>query len=229
MTTGALEVSKEMIARVAVAIGPQVVSGVAFVGGCTTGLWVTDDFSRQAVRFTDDVDLIVNVMGKSGWYKFRDQLLEAGFSESAGDINCRLRLGELKVDFMPDDSEVLGFTNRWYKEALKHAVQYQLNDNILVRIVSPVYLVATKFEAFKGRGNNDPLTSPDLEDILTLIDGRPELGEEIQQHSEPLCRYIATEIQQLLALPDFEYVVQSTARGDFGRETVLLQRLQSLL
>jgi hypothetical protein len=35
--------------------------------------------------------------------------------------------------------------------------------------------VATKFEAFHGRGNNDHLASHDLEDIITVVDGRPEL------------------------------------------------------
>jgi len=47
---------------------------VAFVGGCTTGLPVTDDFSKQSIRFTDDVDLIVKVMGKNDWYEFQENM-----------------------------------------------------------------------------------------------------------------------------------------------------------
>ena len=166
----ALDTARSMLSRVATALESSLLADVAFVGGCTTGLWVTDAFSRQGIRFTDDVDLIVSVMGKAGWYRLRDQLLASGFSESSEDISCRMRLGELKVDFMPDDEDVLGFTNRWYESALENAVAYELKENLRVNVVSPVYLIATKLEAFKGRGNNDPLGSRDVEDILTLFD-----------------------------------------------------------
>ena len=54
---------KEMIITVAKALGDDMLKEVAFVGGCTTGLLLTDDFSKEAVRYTDDVDLIINVVG----------------------------------------------------------------------------------------------------------------------------------------------------------------------
>ena len=63
--------------------------------------FVVDEDRLQQIRFTDDVDLIVNVMGISGWYQLRDQLPACGFTEAAGDtVNCRMRLGELKVEDM---------------------------------------------------------------------------------------------------------------------------------
>ena len=143
---------------------------MAFVGGCTTGLLVTDDFSRQGVRFTDDVDLIVGVAAKAGWYQLRAQLIDSGFTESMDDeVNCRMRLAELKVDFMPDDVDALGFTNCWYKEALATATLYQLQKNLQIRVVTPPYFVATKLEAYKGRGNDDPLKNQMLS--LYIISG----------------------------------------------------------
>ena len=57
----ALETAKSMLTRVASALEESMLHDVAFVGGCTTGLWVTDEFSRQDIRFTDDVDVIVSV------------------------------------------------------------------------------------------------------------------------------------------------------------------------
>ena len=115
----AVDVAKVMLSKVAIALDEPLLQNVAFVGGCTTGLLVTDDFSRQGVRFTDDVDLIVGVAGKAGWYQLRAQLIDSGFTESMDDeVNCRMRLAELKVDFMSDDVDALGFTNCWYKEAL---------------------------------------------------------------------------------------------------------------
>lgn len=41
--------------------------------------------------------------------------------------------------------------------------------------------MATKLEAFGGRGRGDFLGSHDLEDILTVFDGRAELPGEIAQ------------------------------------------------
>ena len=86
-----------MIETVARALGDDLLPDVAFVGGCTTGLLLTDDFTRESVRATDDVDLIVNVMGYGQWYQLKEQLKEKGFSESMeDDVICRLRLGELQ-------------------------------------------------------------------------------------------------------------------------------------
>ncbi|OED36818.1 hypothetical protein AB833_25760 [Chromatiales bacterium (ex Bugula neritina AB1)] len=65
----ALDFAVSMLTRVASALGLTLLDDIAFVGGCTTGLLVTDEFSRQQVRFTDDVDLIVNVLSESGWYQ----------------------------------------------------------------------------------------------------------------------------------------------------------------
>ncbi len=70
------------------------------------------------MRHTDDVDLIVRVMGYIGFHSLQRQLQEQGFTigmPESGETPpiCAMRLGDLRVDFMPDDEEVLGFTNRW--------------------------------------------------------------------------------------------------------------------
>jgi len=102
-----------MLTIVATALGDEILKEVAFVGGCTTRLLVTDDFSKQNVRFTDDVDFIINAIGKVGWFDFLDKMRALGFTESIeDDVACRMRIGELKADFMPDDADMLGFTNR---------------------------------------------------------------------------------------------------------------------
>jgi hypothetical protein len=118
-----------MIEMVARALGDDLLKEVAFVGGCTTGLLITDEFSKEEVRYTDDVDLIINVVGHAQWVAFQDQLRAKGFRECIeDDVICRMRLGELKVDFMPDDETILGFSNRWYAAALEGAQDYQLTD-----------------------------------------------------------------------------------------------------
>ncbi|MNJ50683.1 hypothetical protein D3C77_459660 [compost metagenome] len=91
-----------------------------------------------------------------------------------------------------------------------------------------MYFVATKLEAWKGRGRGDALSSRDIEDILNLIDGRPELEDEIESAAVEVRDYISKEIGQLLPDGNFEYAVNAQARGDADRENLLFERLETL-
>lgn len=220
----------QMLVAVARALGNDLLKEVAFLGGCTTGLLLTDKASKEAVRYTDDVDLITHVIGFSDWIKFQTRLKERGFKESIKDnINCRMRLNDLIVDFMPDDEKILGYSNRWYGQALKEAKDYELQEDLTIQLVTPVFFIATKLEAYKGRGENAPLHSRDIEDILNVFDGRAELVEEINQASLNLRSYISKELVSLLEHPDFEYAVQSTAHGQRDREELIFKRLDSVI
>jgi len=57
----------------------------------------------------------------------------------------------------------------------------------------PAYLLATKIEAFNGRGREDFLASRDFGDVIALIDGREELPAEVQQSEKELRAYLARE------------------------------------
>lgn len=220
----------EMLIMVARALGEDLLKEVVFLGGCTTGLLLTDNVSKEAVRYTDDVDLITHVIGYSGWANFQTKIKARGFKESMEDnIACRMRLNGLIVDFMPDDEKILGFSNRWYTAALDNATNHDLTDELTIQLISPIFFVATKLEAYKGRGNNDPLQSNDIEDILNVFDGRPELVDEIKQGSEKIQKYISAEFSKLLEQPEFEYAVQSTAQGQADREELIFKRLEAVI
>ncbi|MCC5898226.1 MAG: hypothetical protein JJU32_09965 [Phormidium sp. BM_Day4_Bin.17] len=83
---------------------------------------------------------------------------------------CRWRYDDLIIDVMPCDESVLGFTNRWYPEAIAHRVSYTLPDGQEIWIFPPVYFLASKVEALEGRGG-DWRYSKDMEDIVLLLDG----------------------------------------------------------
>lgn len=216
------------MSSVAKALGEDIIKNVAFVGGCTTALHVTDSFTKEHIRFTEDVDLIIDVASYGDWNELLSSLQSKGFYLSMqDDVFCRLRLGELIVDFMPD-TDVFGFTNRWYKDALQAAQPYQLSDTIQIMLIPPVYFVATKLEAYKGRGNNDPLGSRDAEDIINIFDGRPEIVNEILQSTDDLKEYISLQMEQLTQHDDFHYALQSAAMGDPGRIDVIYERLEAV-
>ena len=220
---------EDMLLLVAKALGAELSRQVAFVGGSTTGLLVTDKVTQSAIRYTEDVDLIVNVIGYSQWRRLQQQLQARGFSiNPEDDVICRMRLGQLKVDFMPDDASILGFSNRWYAEALAQAKEVTLRDGTCIQLVTPCHFVATKLEAFQGRGDDDPLASHDIEDFLTLVDGREELYAEVRYADPALRAYIAEQTRQLLERSNFDYAVQAAARNGQERESIIFRRLEAL-
>lgn len=97
-----------------------------------------------------------------------------------------------------------------------------------IKVLSPPYFVATKLEAWTGRGRDDPLSSHDLEDILNLIDGRKELLTEIENSEPDVKNFLCREIAALLIHRDFNYLVQGTTRGDKARESLLFRRLENI-
>lgn len=220
-----------MLRKVAKALGDELREQVAFVGGCTTGLLLTDEFTREQVRSTDDVDLIVHVMTFAELTQLKGALKERGFTEPGlmDDVPiCAMKLGELRVDIMPDHDNVLGFSNRWYRQALESTNRLPIGEDLFIHVVNPPLFVATKLEAYRGRGNRDSLESQDIEDILNLVDGRPALLNEVRASDCNLQTYIAGELGQLLDDDNFQYAVQSQAR-DSDREALLFERLEALI
>jgi predicted nucleotidyltransferase len=122
---------------------------------------------------------------------------------------------------MPSEECVLGFSNRWYPLALKSAQWVMLDDDLAIRLIAAPVFIATKFEAFQGRGNNDFLMSHDLEDIITVVDGRVSLQEEARQIPAELREYLAANFRDLLASADFLDALAGHLPGDAASQARL--------
>ena len=146
---------------------------VVFLGGTTTELLITDSASMD-IRSTYDVDVITKITPRSNFQRFEEELRHLGFKNDISEdaVICRWTLDNLILDVMPADSEILGFSNRWYNDAIDNAEKYQLTQELTINLITPQYFIATKLEAFEGRGNNDYFGSRDLEDIIAVINGR---------------------------------------------------------
>ncbi len=221
---------KEMLKTVAVALGDDLRERLVFVGGCTTALYITDPITLEGVRATDDVDLIVDLAGFAAWAELMDQLRQRGFAEAPEDnVICRMKLGELKVDFMPDDEAILGFSNRWYAKGIETAVPTALDEALVIRRLTSPLFVATKLEAYCGRGGGDLIGSRDAEDILLLVDGREELTDEVAAAEPEIRDYIAEQITELfLADENFDHFLEGNIRGPEGRADIVNDRLDAL-
>ena len=53
-------------------------------------------------------------------------------------------------------------------------------------MVTAAYFLATKFTAFDSRGKGDYVMSHDREDIVAVLDGRPEIVNEVNHVDEAL-------------------------------------------
>jgi hypothetical protein len=149
---------------------------VVFVGGITACLYV-DEKTAEPPRPTEDVDCVLEINHLNGYSDFEAKLRAKGFRNDTRPRApiCRYLYGELLVlDVMPADPEILGFSNKWYQLGIEHKVRFYLADGEIY--IFPLDLfIASKFEAYLGRGKSDPRMSSDLEDIVSVVDGCPQL------------------------------------------------------
>ncbi len=136
------------------------------------------------------------------------------------EVICRMRLGGLAVDFMPTSEDVLGFTNPWYESAMQHAVGRTLAEDLIIQCVDGPHFIGTKLAAYRGRGNDDPIASHDLEDIFVLLDGRSEVVTEVAESATALKEYIAEVMCSLLKHRDFELALAGSVLDTGRREQV---------
>jgi len=211
-------------------LGP-VLDELVFVGGCTTGMLITDP-GAGTVRPTMDVDAITDIASYARYDALAERLRALGLREDvrAGAPLCRWRHGDCIIDVMPIDEEVFGFSNRWYPQAIETAHRVSVAGHP-IRLVTAVCFVATKLEAFHGRGNGDFSASHDLEDVIAVVDGRTELVAEVAMAEHEIRNYIATEFKALLADPDFVDALPGFLLPDHGsqaRRSALMARLHDL-
>jgi predicted nucleotidyltransferase len=220
-----------LLELIAEALGP-LRERFVFVGGCTTGMLVTD-IAAAPVRVTRDVDVIVEVLTLADYHALERELERAGFSHDRSPEApiCRWIFGTSLLDVMPTDERVLGFSNRWFTQAIRTAESMELPSGRMIRVVTPPLFLATKLEAFRGRGCGDFLASHDLEDIVTVIDGRRELLDDVRGSALLLRAYIAHEIGVLLQNPEFNQALSGHLAGDEtsqARMPLIKERLHRL-
>jgi len=201
---------------------------IAFVGGCVIGLLITDP-GAAPIRATRDVDVIVEIGSYAEFTLLENHLRELGLRESR-DIVCRWINADMILDLMPTDPSILGFSNRWYGAALENAQQIRI-EQYEIRVITTAYFLATKLEAFHDRGKNEDQMSHDLEDIVTVIDGRVEIIKEISVAEVELRRYLRDQFQSLLASRDFLEVLPGHLLPDAasqGRVGIVIDRIKKL-
>ncbi len=205
---------------------------LVFVGGAVTTLLVTDQ-GADLPRPTLDVDAIAEISSYAEYSAFGERLRALGFSEDTSEDAplCRWVHSGAILDVMPLDEKILGFSNRWYRAAMEASIRHRLLRDLEIRSVTAPYFLATKVEAFKGRGRRDFLASHDLEDLIFVIDGRSAIVEEVQTETPLLRGYLHREITGLLSAPEFIDALPGYLRPDAASQArigTVLGRLKAL-
>ena len=149
------------------------------------------------------------------------------------EVICRWYYDDVVLDVMPTDEKILGFGNKWYKDAIENASGYTFSSGSNIKTVTAAYFLATKMEAFKTRGKSDCYASRDFEDIVSVLDGRSGIVEEIQNSKENVKDYLVQSLRDIYHSLSFKgavpgHFVQYGNLAD-GRIELLEQKLKMII
>lgn len=218
-----------MLQKVA-AVLAAVPQTVVFTGGATIALYL-DDASASDIRPTLDVDCVVEITSRAEYYRLSDLLRSLGLQESTNPSAplCRWQYEDITVDVMPCDSSVLGFSNRWYTPGIANSIPYQLPSGRSIQIFSVPYLLASKIEAFMGRGQRNFYFSADIEDIVALLEGCSDLETSVQQADIEVRAFLSEWFKtELETLREIAPAFLSPAARNAGRTRLVIARIERL-
>lgn len=205
---------------------------MVFLGGCATGLLLTD-VAAPPIRATQDVDVITEIASLADYYRLSDRLRARGFQEdqSPDAPLCRWVSASVVLDVMPTRTDILGFGNEWYQPALDAAMQIGLPSGRSIRMVTAPFFLATKLAAFDTRGDRDYVMSRDMEDIVAVLDGRPETLDEVRRSDAAVRVHLGMRFSELLRERRFREALPAHLPGDAASQARLpriLARLEEL-
>jgi len=193
---------------------------MVFVGGAVAELYA-DNPAASEIRPTLDVDCVIEISSRLQFAKMEENLRIRGFKNdtSAGAPICRWIYKDIKVDVMPTDSDVLGFSNRWYEEGIEIKIQKTLPDGTNVFVFPLEYYLASKFEAHNSRGGNDLRQSHDFEDIIYILDNCSNIVDNISASNPSVKEYLKSECLKLLENPNITEGIESALPYGSGEES----------
>ena len=171
---------------------------VVFIGGAVISLY-TDDPAADEVRPTKDIDMTINLANFNEWAQMQERLAELDFyPDPEGHSIVSYKYKNIPVDIMPATDSALSTSNRWYKPGFENLKEVALDNGLRINILPPPYFLATKFEAFNDRGNNDYYGAPDFEDIIYFLDNRTTIVEEILGSEDEVKSFLKEQLDILI-------------------------------
>ena len=199
---------------------------VVFVGGSVAELYA-DDPAATDIRPTMDVDCVIELATYGSLQDFEQMLRDRKFvNDIESGVICRWKYNGEIVDIMPDRGSIFGFTNRWYRPGFQHRAEVRVND-MTIYILPPLYYVATKIEAVRGRGGEDLRFSHDFEDLVYVLNNRQDITELFDNENDSdLTGYLSSWAKEMLSRQNCREEIECMLPyGDYDRVDYIIEIL----
>lgn len=219
----------KVIEKVANALG-ELNNDVIQVGVAIVSFYITDMGADQP-RPTKDIDISVQISTYSEMDRLREQLATKGiYPASDQNVMYRYEFEDVLIDFIPYEATPLGPTNSWLKPGFPLAYEVQAGDKT-IKILPVSYFLATKFEAFKSRGKNDPFMSHDFEDIIYVLDNNIEVVEIIKIADDNLKNFMKEMADFILNHPSKNDIISGHINPftNAERTPIVIDKLEQIL
>lgn len=204
---------------------------MVFVGGAVAELYA-DNPAASEIRPTIDIDCVIEISSRLKFARLEENLRARGFKNdmSEGAPICRWIYKDIKVDVMPTDPDVLGFSNKWYQDGIENKITKMIPNGTEVFVFPPEYYLAAKFEAHNARGGNDLRQSHDFEDIIYILDNCSDIPGNISASNPNVKQYLKNECQKLLENPNLTEGIETAlpyGSGDEGTD-IIIELIQNI-
>lgn len=203
---------------------------VVYVGGAMVSLYI-DDPAAEDIRPTKDIDLTFQLATFAELEELREQLIEKGFTQNAEDnVNCRFRYEDLKVDVMSTKNVGWAPSNPWFAKGFEKAITKTL-DEVTIKVLPLPYFLATKMEAFFGRGMKDIYASHDLEDIAYLFNYTTDIDNQLINANEEANTYLTEKLMEIIENKTIITAIRGSLYYEQADERmeVILERIQNII
>ncbi len=216
-----------MLEIVAEGLG-ELIDEMVFVGGAVAELYA-DNPALSEIRPTLDVDCVVELSSRKSYFQLEEKLRTKGF---VNDLSkeapiCRWIYNFIKVDIMPTDEKILGFSNQWYVLGIENKIRKTLSNGSEIFVFPINYYLASKFEAHQSRGGNDLRQSHDFEDIVYVLDNSKDILISILSGNHQLKKYLKEQCKKLDKNPGLTEGVESAL--PYGAALESVQKIENII
>jgi hypothetical protein len=197
-----------------------------FVGGSIAPFYVTDERITD-FRPTKDVDVIVEAITRSRMHQIEEDLRKNGFRNDP-DVIHRFVLDGTLVDVLPVQSQEFDMLNRWYPATFETAKPIGPAPGLEIFVPTAPCFLATKLEAFVNRGQGDFLASKDIEDVLSIIDGREEIVGEAEDSPSEIRSFLSDTFGVMMGIQAFRDCIEGNISPAKPREEAMLALVDRL-
>ena len=156
-----------------------------------------EESSCPKLRNTD-IDLIVNSTNIESYKELINSILDIEGVYPSTTYSSRLVCVEyrgVKVDIIPNETEILGLKNNWFKYAFE--INPYIGLTCSVAVINSSLFVASKIEAAIDQVNNQLFHSKHKDDVLYILNNVPLLFDEGSLQSREIYEFIYSGLKSL--------------------------------